>query len=471
MPHRDAVLAEFLLEPAQGILQRHHAFDGGAPQRDAGKIVDRKRQRGGDLRKRLRHLHQRAERDQPHDVARRRDQQRKRVCQHAIRRGEHDDAHQTIGLALPAASHAAQQFLKMRPLIGIAANQGDAFRIFPGPRQAKAEIGFHRLPQVGGADQRESRPQRQAGADRRIDKGDEDHEAGDGNDRPADFHVDDAGELPQHGDECRKEQDAVEQGLAQIDGRLGRHADVLGDASVRIVVVLAHDQAELIVPSLRHPDRQGVPGDPDAPGELQAPLGIKRYGEHEDACQKQQHEGHDQLEERFEVTALYRVVEPRRPGVQADLDRNLGNRQDCDQRQTAAVHPFVLGRPEGQGEKDEAPEKADGIAYDRRGAGAAGRRILCHGLGSRCLAQPAADAKANTGAMFCCVSKAHRSHVVSERTGGSPRGYVRGLVRCSKSSLALRGISPEFRQGSRRRRHFSLSGAWPLFDEAPRSPA
>jgi hypothetical protein len=31
MPHLDAVRAEFLLEPAQCILQRHHAFDGGPP--------------------------------------------------------------------------------------------------------------------------------------------------------------------------------------------------------------------------------------------------------------------------------------------------------------------------------------------------------------------------------------------------------------------------------------------------------
>jgi hypothetical protein len=51
-----------------------------------------------------------------------------------------------------------QQLLKMRSLIGIAADQGDAFRIFPGTRQAKPEIGFHRLPQIGGADQREPRP-------------------------------------------------------------------------------------------------------------------------------------------------------------------------------------------------------------------------------------------------------------------------------------------------------------------------
>jgi len=41
---------------------------------------------------------------------------------------------------------------------GIAANQGDAFRISPGTRQAKPEIGLHRLPQIGSADQRESRP-------------------------------------------------------------------------------------------------------------------------------------------------------------------------------------------------------------------------------------------------------------------------------------------------------------------------
>ena len=31
MLHLDAVRAEFLLEPGQRILQRHHAFDGGPP--------------------------------------------------------------------------------------------------------------------------------------------------------------------------------------------------------------------------------------------------------------------------------------------------------------------------------------------------------------------------------------------------------------------------------------------------------
>ena len=49
MCHLDAVVAEFLLEPAQGILQGHHPFDGGPPEGDVGEIVDGKRQRGGDL--------------------------------------------------------------------------------------------------------------------------------------------------------------------------------------------------------------------------------------------------------------------------------------------------------------------------------------------------------------------------------------------------------------------------------------
>src|SRR5439155_3728248 len=121
----------------------------------------------------------------------------------------------------------------------------------------------------------------------------------------------------------------------QIDGRLGRYSNILGDSAVRIVVVLARDQAELIVPPLRHPDRQRVSGDPDTPGELQASLGIKRYGEHQDACQEQEHELPDKLQEYFEVAAFDRVVELRRPGIQADLDRNLRNRQGRDQRQTA----------------------------------------------------------------------------------------------------------------------------------------
>ena len=143
--------------------------------------------------------------------------------------------------------------------------------------------------------------------------------------------------------------------------------------------MVARDQAELIVPALRHPDRQRVLGYPDTPGELQASLCIKRYGEHEDACQEQQQEGPDQLEERFEVTAFYRVVKPRRPGIQADLDRNLRNRQGRDQCQTAAIHPFVLRRPEGQGKTDKTPEKADVIQHSRLGAGTAGHRILHHG--------------------------------------------------------------------------------------------
>ena len=57
----------------------------------------------------------------------------------------------------------------------------------------------------------------------------------------------------------------------------------------------------------------------------------------------------DQADERFEVTAFYRVVKPRRPGIQADLNRNLRNRQGRDHRQTPAVHPFVLRR-EGAGQ-------------------------------------------------------------------------------------------------------------------------
>ena len=98
-------------------------------------------------------------------------------------------------------------------------------------------------------------------------------------------------EVPQHGDECPKEQGAVERGLAQLDGRLGRHADILGDRARPDCRRPARDQAELIVSSLRHPDRQRVLGDPDTPGKFQASLGIERYGEHEDAGQQQEHEG------------------------------------------------------------------------------------------------------------------------------------------------------------------------------------
>jgi len=199
--------------------------------------------------------------------------------------------------------------------------------------------------------------------------------------------MDDAGDLPQHVDECRKEQDAVKRGLAQIDSRLGRHANILGDAPVRIVRV-ARDQAELIVFSFRHPDRQRGFRDPDAPGELQAPLGIKCYGEHADAGQKQKHERHDLLEERLEVAGFQRVVKPRRPGIQAYLDRNLRNRQGRDQCQAAPVPPFVLRREEGQGKMDETPEKVGVITHPFLGLGAVGGRILRHGLSAPCLAKP-----------------------------------------------------------------------------------
>src|SRR5262249_45723659 len=117
-------------------------------------------------------------------------------------------------------------------------------------------------------------------------------------------------------------------------------------------------------------------------------LGMERYGEHEDACQKQQHEGRDQAQELFEVTAFYRVVKPRRPGIQADLNRNLRNRQGRDHREAAPVPPFVLRREEGQGKKDKTPCKVGVIPHPYFGTGRVGRRDLRHGLSSPCLAQP-----------------------------------------------------------------------------------
>ena len=204
--------------------------------------------------------------------------------------------------------------------------------------------------------------------------------------------------------------------------------------------MLARDQAELIVVSLSHPDRQGVSGDPDTPGELQASLGVKRYGEHEDAGPEQEHELHDQLQERLEVAAFDRVVEFRRPGIQANLDRDLRNRERRDQPQTAPVHPFVLRRPEGQGKKEETPEKLPVMAHPLLGTVSVVQLVRLHERGSPGLAE-----QANPRLSYQCLSPNRRSF----RAYPTPKARGQPTERRTRASCCLLSRKPDRHAGIR----------------------
>jgi hypothetical protein len=191
-----------------------------------------------------------------------------------------------------------------------SARERDALRALARAPQAEAEIRFGALAPVGGAHQPPAEQEGDGRARRRVEHREPDHVAR--HRQPKD--LDRAGERPEDASEGDEQQRAVEQRLAELDGRLGGDADVLGDAPVRVVVVARH-QRDLVVPRARHPAADDAPGERLAPGELDAPLdhqirAISRHAERND-----QREDRHLLDEVLGRAALQRVEQLRRPEI------------------------------------------------------------------------------------------------------------------------------------------------------------
>ncbi|MNZ48594.1 hypothetical protein D3C78_663420 [compost metagenome] len=176
-------------------------------------------------------------------------------------------------------------------LDAFAVHQGDRLGVLPGPGQAEAQVGLHRLQAVGGLDQRTPQQQAEHGAATGIEEGQHDQvarhlEAGAG-DWQAARHAE------QDLDETAEDQQRIEQGEDQADRRLGGDADVLGDASVGIVVFAA-GELQLVVPGMGHPVVEQAGGQPAPPVQLQPALDVQMHGGDQHGQHEDQHEGEPQ---------------------------------------------------------------------------------------------------------------------------------------------------------------------------------
>ena len=270
---RPLVGAHRILEIGQREMQHHDAVGRGAPVGELREVVDQPGQRPLHARKSLRRLHQTAQRNLARQVARQCHHQRNDGRQIGERGGQQRKAALAAGLVMPGAAEVAQVEIDALALVGLAAHQRYALGILAGTDEAGAEIGLARLADVARLDEVAAEEVGHRRADDGVDHSGPDHVARDRQVIAEHGHAQRAGQHPEDAEEDDELQDALQDRLGELDGVLGRDADVLGDAAVGIVAI-HRQQAELVLPPGFQPAAHGRRRQPAPPIDLQPPLYI-----------------------------------------------------------------------------------------------------------------------------------------------------------------------------------------------------
>ncbi len=256
----------------------------------------------------------------------------------------------------PAAQDILERAVDAGALLLLAAQERDAFAVLAQARQHVAIFGLglvlvFRHRHEAAADQHHG-----SAGQHRVEHGRQHQKARDGHVAAGDLERQRAADGPQHDDEG----DGGEQGLQQpdreIDGRVGRHAQILGDAVFGILVVAAH-QIELEVAALGQPVVEHGAVEPGAPAPLGGHAAIDRRHPEQHAERGEPGEDQRLREHRAGRLLLQRVEEGAIPDIEGILDADIQH-DDGDQAagQKPGLSPLVAA-PEAERAAPEPPQQ------------------------------------------------------------------------------------------------------------------
>ena len=207
--------------------------------------------------------------------------------------------------------------------------------------QREAEIGLVALLIEIELDQRAADEMGHPGADDGVDQRRPDEITRDVVGRRADHQRAGGRQVPQDHHEGRERDDRAEQRDADVQRRIDEHADVVGDALVGVVGLIALEP-HAVMRALAEPAAEIAVGQPAPPPDLQPLLEIELIDGGDDEGGGEHAEHAELVEEGVPVLVLERVVEGVVPGVELDVQPDLEQLERDDRDQQDASRPAVV---------------------------------------------------------------------------------------------------------------------------------
>jgi hypothetical protein len=299
-------------------------------------------------------LHDAAERHLAGEVFRRGQQQRHHGHECAAAIG---DPGQTAALAdhrKPAPDEAIIGLRHGAALAGLGTGERDRLAMVADAHQGEPQP---RLALVARRDQA-----RQAAPDDADEEGDEHgiddrrqhHIGGDRDPTAACRDLQRAADFPEDLDEGDDGDDRREQADGEIDHRLGRPADIVGDAVFGIGRLVAGEaepeEAALIDPAIGQLARDPLP-----PVHLESLAGDEDDDAEPGRDQNQHRKDRHRNQRALAVLLLERVEEPAVPAIDGDIGENRENDRNCEQERPEPGAAGARAPPEATGQPCETP--------------------------------------------------------------------------------------------------------------------
>ena len=247
---------------------------------------------------------------------------------------------------------------------GFAGEQRHLLGILAQAHQREAEIRLVALLIEIELHQRAADEMGDPGAEHRIDQRRPDEIAGDVIGLLADHQRRGRRQGPQDHHERHQRHDRAEQGDADIERRVDELADVVGDALVGVVGLIAF-QPHAVMRALAEPAAEIALGQPVSPPDLQPLLEVELIDGADDEEGGQHAEHADLPDEGVPVLVLQRRVEGVVPGVEAHIQPDLEQLEPDHRQQQDAAGPFVVRAEIGDGDPREGSVRVLKIRHER----------------------------------------------------------------------------------------------------------
>ena len=253
---------------------------------------------------------------------------------------------------VPVAHDRCEPVAEPRPFRFLAREQGHFLGVLAQPHQREAEIGLVALLIEIELDEGTPDDMGHPRAENGVDQRGPDQIAGNLERLRPDDQRRRRRQGPQDHDEGHERDDRAEERDADIERVVDEFADVVGDALIGVVGLIALEP-HAVMRALAEPAPEIALGQPIAPADLQPLLQIELIDGADDEEGGKQAEHPDLPDEGVPVLVLQRRVEGVVPGVELDVQPDLEQLERDHGREEHAPGPAVLGPEIGEGDAGE----------------------------------------------------------------------------------------------------------------------
>ena len=258
--------------------------------------------------------------------------------------------------AAPGLQHLVQCAIDARAFLFFALNECDALPVLAQPGEHIAQFGLGLVLVLGNGNEAAADQQHRTARDHGIKHRCDHQKAGNIDVHAADAEAQCAADGPQYDNEGCSRKKGLRHPADEIDRRLGRDTDVVGDTVFRVLVISA-DEIELVVAAGFEPAEDQTVGEPFAPSALDGHPGVNLCDAEADAHRKDREIQQRKMKDSAGVFFLQRIEDAAIPEVHRI---GGGEVEQDDHQQRGAQQPggaIARCRPEAERRVPEAPQQ------------------------------------------------------------------------------------------------------------------